>query len=306
MNEPEKKLKNCCLGDELLNLAIDGEYAFSDSEREHLETCEACRQRYGELRKLDRLLCEHWEIPGEKFSAAAVRFSVQRKLAEQRRTSASRAFRPMAAAAGIMLVAGAVLLFNGKLLPPNPIPSAVETAEAPIALSAAPTAGVKVFPYYATRPSAVDRVGFGPSVRVGNEEAMPLGSLVPVDSSRSNVMFNYLTNLVASSRQTPAAVDSDVSHIWVADKASNPEAVLPQLLGQCGIDAAALSVTPLEAGGFEATANMTKAQLLRFVRAASGVGWELISPQQPQPESVIAAPEQDKPVRYSFKLIPAK
>ncbi|MEA4862065.1 MAG: anti-sigma factor [Victivallaceae bacterium] len=302
MSEPEKKLKNGCISDEMFNLAIDGEYAFSGSEHEHLDNCEACRQRYDEFRKLDRLLFEHWELPGEGISVAAMRFNVQRKLAEQRRYSAARAFRPVAAAAGIMLIAGLVLFFHGNISPFRK--PAATMADATTEQQGKPAANE--FPFYATHPAAVDRVGLNaPNVRSGNEGAMPLGSLVPVDSAGNNVMFNYLTDLIDSSRLRPVEVDSEVAHIWVAENPAAAAEALPRLLRQCGVNAAAVVVVPRASGGTDATVELTKAQLLRFVRLAAWNDWELLSSQQPQPESVIAVSEQDKPVHYSIKLLPS-
>ncbi len=294
MSEPEKKLKNCCISDEAFNLAIDGEYAFNRSEHDHLESCEACRQRYNEFRKLDRLLSDHWELPGDGISVAAMRFSVQRKLAEQRRYSAARAFRPLAAAAGIMLIAGLVLFFHGNISPFHK--PAVSMAENAVEPETKPDA--EAFPYYATRLAA--------GMPAGSEGAMPLGSLVPVDSAGNNAMFNYLTDLIDSSRLKPVAVDSEVAHIWVSDNPAAAAQLLPKLFGQCGVSSGAVTVSPRADGGFDVTLDTTKARLLRLVRLAAWNGWELLSPQQPQPESVIAAAEQDRPVHYSLKLLPAK
>ncbi|MDD4817541.1 MAG: hypothetical protein PHI85_06190 [Victivallaceae bacterium] len=290
--------KKHCLNDELFNLALDGEYEFNDAEHAHLESCEACRQRYTELRRLHLLLSENWEIPLDEFSTAAIKFNVHRKLAETKRRSVFRHIRPLGIAAGTLVVAGATLLlsdfFNAtqktQFAADNPTVAVLNEAED--------------YPYYSTKPAIMNnRNALSRRLAVNQLGTLPIDQLIPVGAGRTNTVLVYLKELLANNQDSLAVIDSNVSHVWAAANTERADDDLAKLLDMLKLKDKFHLNADNGNGVIRLSADLTKGQLLQFVRAARWYDWDLLSSQQPQPESTILLSAEDEPVHYEMTIV---
>ncbi len=289
--------KKYCLNDELFNLALDGEYELTGENLAHLDSCEACRQRYSELRRLHLLLSDYWEIPTKEFSTAFIRFNVHRKLAEEKRNSFIRNIRPLGIAAGALIAAGAVLLLSDLFKPIQ------KNDNARANLNIATANEADEYPYYPTRPAIMNnRNALSRRLAVNQLGTLPIDQLIPVDAGRTNTVLLYLKDLLASRQDALTNIDDNVSHVWTTSNTTQAAADLAKLVEILKLQDKCRWTTD-EKGKITLTADLTKGQLLQFVRAAGWYDWDLLSPQAPQPESSILLSAEDEPVHYEMNIV---
>lgn len=111
---------------------------------------------------------------------------------------------------------------------------------------------------------------------------------------------------VADNRKHPAgkipqSINSYVRHVWT--QPDNPGQSVTSLLKKNNIPQDSLTKTEK---GWQIQCSISKLQAVHFVRSCSDAGYQLLSPDQPQPEENFYTGQGTDVIRYSAEIIPSK
>ncbi|MHB9138437.1 MAG: hypothetical protein ACYC4Q_03445 [Victivallaceae bacterium] len=294
MSGKNKNLKRCP-SPEAISAFFDGELASGSPEFNHIKSCPECNKILSSYVAIDRALKSMRQEKDAAALASSITEGFYRKLQEPVHKSIPfpKYILRIAAAAAVI---GGVIYFSADSLLKN-TPQKQNTGFAPQP-SLASNAKLKPdhYPYYTGSDSG------GVLNDAINENAVPLQNLVNVDYGNS---FNPVFKVDDSSNGkpgNPVPISSSVRQVWVVPDLKDSVAAFKTMLERSGIPRK--DVTSGGSGNsFKVQSVMTKGQLVNLVKACKGAGFELISPQAPQPEQNTFLGKASDPVFFSVELL---
>ncbi len=303
MNKKTQDNAAACPEPELLSAHFDGEERLSEEQRSHVDVCETCGLRIGDYGRIASGLKCGLESSVPSDLVERVKFAVKAKLEsegaapnpEPRRIDFP--FWISSLAAGLSVCAlGAYMVTHME----GQKPKAKEALVAVAAPVATQPREIALSP--ALKPSELS---------VPNGQAPAASSFGAIDLSQlSSVSFggDDGTRLIASSvddasqAQRPASIDPLVKHVWLASAPNDAQAKLQRIVAAIGLDSKDLAIRPSDAG-LKAVFDINRRQAAILVRACKSSGFELLSPQQPQPEQKVFDGNGLEPVHYEASFL---
>ncbi len=290
------EMKHHCLSNETLNAALDGMHEFSPAEAEHLESCEGCSLRMNELRRLDSVLTNHWQLPMDKFDAEKIRRHVSVAIANDNRRKLSVRRHYLAWAASFLLVFTSFFVLRSGYEPQPDQSPVMLTANN---MSAKNTVDVDKYPFY---PASGKQNLL--AVQSAQSGSLPLDRLIPVDSSgRNNAIMSYLKDFMHTSSSKLVRIAPQVSQVWTVDNLAVAAIQFERLLDILNLNNGQVMWSYDQNGNLVAQCNITKGELMQLVRSAQFLNWALVSSGSPQPENVILPATEYEPVQYTMHII---
>ncbi len=292
MSGKNKKFEKCP-SPEAISAFFDGELAADSPESRHIKSCSECNKILSSYAAIARALkC----MRQDKDCAALVKSitsGVHRKLQEPavRNIAFPKHILRIAAAAAII---GGVIYFSADSLLKNAPQE--KTALAPQANLVSNTrAKPDHYPYYTGSDSGVLPGAI-------TENAVPLQNLVNVDYGNSfNPVFK-VDDSADGKPGNPVPISSSVRQVWVVHNLKDSVATFKNLLERNGIPRQDVT-SGINGNSFKIQTVMTKGQLVNLVKSCKGAGFELTSPQAPQPEQNTFLGKASDPVFFSAELL---
>ncbi|MBO4648677.1 MAG: hypothetical protein J5806_11045 [Lentisphaeria bacterium] len=271
-----------CIAAENLSAELDGEYHFSSAEQEHLAHCPHCRSLYESYRVIDDAVTRSLTVNCPAAASERIRRRVNRQLDALAPMHAHKPIRFSALAARV--AAGVVLaaMVGYLIFVDNPYSEELDDTARPL-----PTAAVEVHPEPA--PAAVD-----------------VRHVRPIATGTDAVQFMDPASVPAKS-ESVAVIPQSVKQVWLFEPAwkdGRLEKNFLAALEKAGIPRENVSLTPADDGAFRANLNLTRYQSVVLNRQLAGLGLQLISADQPQPEQKLFAGTGREAVFYEAVFIP--
>lgn len=282
-----------CPEPESLSAHFDGAERLPKEQEAHVALCEKCGARlddYGRIAK-DMKCALASSTPCDV--VARIRHGVKEKL--ERDSSASPASRrsidfPLwlsraAALLALCCVAG-YFLFKGDGA------GTPDGAKQP--LSDVELASV--------HPSALKDAGIGPVATVQPGGAIDLSEISSVSFGGDEGRRLIAGSLPGSSAQTPEPIASNVRHVWISKSPDDVRAKVERIAKALSIEPGQISFEPSE-DGLAASFKLDRRKAAMLVRACHASGFQLLSPQQPQPEQRLFSGSGSEPVLYEADFV---
>lgn len=278
-----------CIAAENLSAELDGEYHFSAAEQDHLKHCRHCRSLYESYRVIDDAVTRSLTVKCPAAASERIRRRVNRQLDALAPMNAHKPIRFSAlaarVAAGVVLAAMAGYL----IFVDNPYSDELEEPARPL-----PSASVEVRPeqtavFPDTSPAGVD-------VRHVRPTATGTDSVQFMDPESAPVKAEHV-----------AVIPQTVRQVWLFDPAwkdGRLEKSFRSALGKTEIPLQNVRLTLTEDGAYRTNLTLTRYQAVVLNRQLAGLGLQLISAVQPQPEQKLFAGTGRETVAYEAVFIP--
>ncbi len=288
-------LKNtkACPPPAVISAFFDETLEAGSPESIHIKSCPECNKILSSYAAIARALKSMHQSKDTAAMVSSITAGVHRKL--QMPAPRSMLFPKYALRiAATVLIAGVALYFAASsMLNTEPLQTIAPVS--PANLAAAPRDKQELYPYYTGADSGV----FSGAIA---ENAVPLQSLVNVDYGNSFNPAFKLDNTTDGKSGNPVPINSSVHQVWVVPDLKDSAATFKQMLERYGIPQKDIN-TAINVNSVKVQTIMTKAQLVNLVKSCKGAGFELISPQAPQPEQNTFFGRASDPVFFSIELL---
>jgi hypothetical protein len=258
-----------CPDIEQLNAFYDGVLPEDSPVAEHVRSCDKCQKTLEVYGKVGEALKEHCRI-SEKQITESIKKGFYRKLeqAQSRQTIMMPKFIFQMAAA--LAICSGVIYFalQGTMSTPENVitsPAAASTEEIDPGR----------YPYYTGSDSGV----LSGSI---NENSIPLRNFIPAGFGDTEPVFNVSTSRARKGTPKPVAIAKRVRHVWVVKNIGQAHNALLGMLKKYAVGSN-ISLQDVK-GKLHLKGTLTKLQLVKLVKLCKKAGFELLSPQAPQPE----------------------
>lgn len=278
------KLQKDCPDYEDVSAFLDGELDPSSSVYNHIDSCEKCRKRVEEYRKINLSISKELASAVPDNYAANLVSSIKKRQAKENNISDKKLFpfHIIMKVAAIVIVSAVAFFIVSDRIKPEQNDFDPATAE-PLVFLNKPDAVVKL--------SQLNLLN-------GNEkfpdsDSIDMNDLMNVSMGKQN--DNDLIN--KDNTENPVAfIHPEVSQAWSVDDLSEAETKISEF-------AENVKFTEDRNGNVAFTLTLTKEELAEFVRKCKAAGFRLLSPVQPQPEQTTFAGKKDDKVSYNAVLI---
>ncbi len=281
---------------EVISAYFDGTLESGSPEFRHIKSCPECNKVLNSYAAIARALKSMRQDKDTAALVNSITAGVHRKLQAPapRSIPFTKYILRIAATAAI---AGVALYFAAN--------SMIDTKPAKTAAPASPANLVppqvarqdkqELYPYYTGSDSGVLSGATA-------ENAVPLQNLVNVDYGNSfNPVFK-MDSAADGKSGKPAPIGGSVHQVWVVPDIKDSAITFKKLLDRYGVPQKDIS-TAVNGNSFKAQTLMTKGQLVNLVKSCKGAGFELITPQAPQPEQNTFLGRASDPVFFSVELL---
>jgi hypothetical protein len=280
-------LKNQCPALDKISDFFDKRLDLHCREYHHIENCAECQKILNSYLMIQKYCQKKSNISNNELITSNIR----KVFWEQHRIPHKKIlfFRPafIAAAAGLIVAAGAGLLV--LLQSAAPIHQNNANTNHP-EMTAAHISSMK-FPYYTGKEYLSGK----------DNAAIPAHSLI--GANFGNGFSPVFISEKKLSGAKPVEIASNVRQVWIGSNSKSSKDKLFQALKRAGISA---SDTTQANGNTQLQIVLTKGQLVDFVKDCTHAGFDLLSPQAPQPEQHQFFGNANDPVYYSMEIVPDK
>jgi hypothetical protein len=280
---------------EVISAYFDGALEAGSPEARHIKSCPECNKVLNSYAAIARALKSMRQTKNTAALVSSITAGVHRKLQEPLRSSIpfTKYILRIAATA---LIAGVALYFAASsMLNTAPQKVAVPTSQPNLAAAAAKQDKQELYPYYTGSDSGVLSGAIA-------QNAVPLQNLVNVDYGNSfNPVFK-LDSSVDGKSGKPVQINGSVHQVWVVPDLKDSASTFKTLLERYGVPQKDIS-TAVSGNSFKVQSLITKGQLVNLVKSCKGAGFELITPQAPQPEQNTFSGRASDPVFFSAELL---
>lgn len=112
-----------------------------------------------------------------------------------------------------------------------------------------------------------------------------------------------IAGAVDGGNSSPAVIDASVRHVWMLPSGANLPGSLKAIAKAASLDPSQISGVSESGDGCKATFSVSRRQAVALVRAFKASGFELLSPQQPQPEQSVFSGNGAEPVSYQADFV---
>lgn len=272
----------------------DGEISHDSPEARHIAGCEACRRILEAYELIETRLRNKLKIENPEALIERVKQGVYAKLEQPVRSKVIPLYFIRAAA--VFLICSVVLLYGVNSMHRGQTASRESIAVA--SSSPANEDMLRKFPYYTGNDNGV----FPGAV---TENSIPLRDFVGVNYGDSEDPVFESAQSRRNFPEKPAEIAGKVHQVWIYSDTAKADKDLKNFLNQLNVPEVNtnLTVTNNELKG---NIRLTKLQLVKLVKQCSNAGFELVSPQSPQPEQKIFMGNGDSTVNYQINVVNGK
>ncbi len=282
------KEKGGCPGVEELSAWFDG-YGTGKEIGNHIEKCGACARVIEDYRMIQTLIAHEDVVPDEELLNARICARVHQEALRSPRQDFTF-FRSFGRIAALVAVAGCVGLLIGRAIwSPNEAPP----MPAVVSMPAADTAAGKVLPslpYY---------TGYENKLRTDN--SIPIQNMANANYGDRNQTPVFSPASDGNQAMNSVPIESNVHQVWTVNNLQDSVNILTEFSKQQNI------MKPLVAqnksGTLSLNAILDKEQLVKLVRYLDGNGYNLLSPNAPQPEQRYFQGYANDKVVYSAEFV---
>ena len=269
---------NHCPQLESISAFFDRELDPSTAEYSHISSCPKCQSRLSSYMAIDKSLKKSFPTPDGL--AENTMKGVRAKLEmEKRRGKGKLLFFPLLRVAALFIIGGVAFYILGHGLFER------KTYKNP--------EGAQITEKHGNALSSK----FEP-VSTGN---LPLDSLMNVNFGEAAGM-PPIPELPENAAQAPVPIAAQVLHVWTAKTPANAESQFKTLAKKIGINENALKIS-LDGAHLKIFCQLSKKQLVQLVRLCAANGFELLSPQAPQPEQKFFTGSPSDHVQYLADIV---
>jgi len=294
MSGNNKKNEKCPLP-EVISAFFDGTLESGSPESRHIKSCPECNKILNSYAAIARALKSMRQNKDTAALVSSITDGVHRKLQEPvRGIPFTKYILRIAALAAIV---GTALYFAASSML-NTEPQKTVTSASTANLVSSPVAKLDkqaLYPYYTGSDSGVLSGAIA-------ENAVPLQNLVNVDYGSSfNPVFKLDSDADGKSGK-PVPINGSVHQVWVVPDIKDSVTTFKKILERYSVPPKNISAA-VSGNSFKAQTLMTKGQLVNLVKSCKGAGFELITPQAPQPEQNTFLGKASDPVFFSVELL---
>ncbi len=290
MNTPDDHKSMNCPVFEDISAFYDGELAKDSPIAKHIVECPACREVLDSLKKLDEKIQKDTacEIPDGLSDRIKAKLStLEYEIKPKRKTIAFPYKMFMKVAAAVVVCSGITYIVTQENFTTETSASP-ETPVTTVQDQTSPAPSSYKYPYYSSSSYSP-----GNGISLNNLTGASYGN-----SSRP--VFTNVDKVI--NKEKPAKINSQVHQVWTVKNLSKTQKDLSELL--TGINVSPNKVK-LEGNGnsIRLIANLSKLQLVTLVKICNSMGYELISPAEPQPEKKVFLGKKESPVIYYAEFV---
>ena len=297
-----------CPDFEVLSSYFDGEHKLDAKALEHIKVCEKCSKTLADFAQMSKsfksTLCSSEREEVVMRVKAGVHDKLKRELqAPPAKTTIDFPYWISSAAAALAVCALGVYMITHMEHPSSPDRQIAASVE-------------NVDPRPTASPSALVDAGLVASAPVQARPVAPLNvgsssdSFGAIDLKQlSSVSFGgddgarMIAGAVDNAPSRPAMIEPVVRHVWMVQGGSDLSARLNAISSALSLNSKGLSATADAKGEYNLALDLTRRQAVAFVRALKSSGYELLSPQAPQPEQSVFSGDGAEPVTYEASFI---
>jgi hypothetical protein len=278
---------------EVISAFFDGTLESGSPESRHIKFCPECNKILNSYAAIARALKSTRQDKSSAALVNSITAGVHRKLREPAHDSIpfqkyALRIAATAAVAGIALYFAASSMINTG--PQKVVAPALQTN-----FASALGSRQELYPYYTGSDSGVLSGAIA-------ENAVPLQNLVNVDYGNSFSPVFKLDSAAGGKSGKPALINGSVHQVWVVPDIKDSAATFKKLLERYGVPQKDIN-TAASGNSFKVQTLITKGQLVNLVKSCKGAGFELITPQAPQPEQNTFSGRASDPVFFSVELL---
>lgn len=283
---------------EVISAFFDGTLDSGSPESLHIKSCPECNKILNSYAAIARALKSMRQNKDAAALIHSITAGVHRKLLEPAHNSIPFP-KLLLRIAATALIAGAALYFAANsMLTAEPQKTVAPVSQTALVSAANPMDKRDAYPYYTGSDSGVFS-----GATSGN--AVPLQNLVNVDYGSSfNPVFK-MDSAADGKSGKPVQIGGSVHQVWVVPDLKDSAAIFKQLLERYNVPQKDISAA-VSGSSVKIQTVMTKGQLVNLVKSCKSAGFELISPQSPQPEQKTFFGKAADPVFFSVELLQNK
>lgn len=288
MNELKKKDINCP-EDLAISAFYDGEIAPDSPESKHIEACPACQEKLASYKRIDNALNSMLDEATPSDISERIRQRVHSKLDKTEKHIEFNFSQVLKIAAGLVICAGAVTIyFNSQKAidpaTPSDKPVKVEKGNTETADTIAQNDDkLSKYRYRGT--------GAGSVIESSNLENVSFGGVESPIRRRDNLRTI-----------PPVSIKEVVHQVWVYPSSNDAIQKITDIMTLVGVPHTRVSIK-VKGKTIELKANMSKSQLVYFVKHFSSAKAELLVPVAPQPEQKFFTGKASDRIEYSAEII---
>ncbi len=255
---------------------------------DHCQSCSACRKILKDMQMTDAAVKNCIEFESSKAGpiTAAIKREFYRKIElEQRKKCHSRSNAKLALQLAAALMICCTVIFWA-------LRGTIYSTPPSVSQSSTSSIDLDDFPYYSNAEVDQDNL----PRKTFSENTVTLHDFMPAGYGSDPVFIDHAFNQ-AKKKAVPADIAGVVNHVWIVKDLNTMGEELSHLESKiegrhaldikCGLDEVTL------------TGKISKLHLVKLVKLLHDSGFELISPQSPQPEETLFRGEPSTQVYYS-------
>lgn len=292
MSDNEIKITDCP-DSEVLGAWFDGELPADSPEAKHIQKCPLCTRQLQLFELFEKSLKRRFTSAENDELIRRITAGVHKKLEEDEKSNRVHHFMSMAfrIAAAVVICTSAAVFF----LQDNPAADDSGQLTPTASLASNPSGD---FPYYTDSQSQLGSLT--------SSNSIPLHKLVSVDygSSASSPVFEAAKQMgkLAQSKEKPVTIAPEVKQVWIVKDPADTRKLINEILNKEEVPQVYRRMA-MTGKSLEMSMKLTKMQLIKLVRSCTSAGYELVSPEAPQPEQNVFQGKADDPVLYNAAFI---
>lgn len=296
-----------CPESEALSAHFDREEPLDKDAATHVSVCETCGKRLADYGLISKNLKSVLSSSQPEDLALRIKAGVHEKLKrEAQRPPINFPYWLSSAAAAVAVCALGAYMVTHMERPqreaePQPMeyaekltasPSALVPSELSVPQSAAPSIAATEAPVLPARRNMPDSFG-----------AIDLNQLSSVSFGGDDGARMMAGAAESGTFKRPATIDSSVKHVWMLQTGVDLPGYLKSMESTLSLDPRRISTAAEGDGEVRVSFDVSRRQAVAIVRSMKAAGFELLSPQQPQPEQKVFNGNGDEPVKYEANFV---
>lgn len=284
--------KNQCPSPEVVGDLFDGTLDFKSEDYRHIKQCNKCQKVLVAYAMLDKHIKKNAQINDIEPLVQSIRKNVWQMI-EAKPAKLNLFDFMLRTAAGVVIAGGITYLIFSQYFMSAKVEKTVGIHSQ--LTSSGNQVNTQTFPYY-TGTEYQHLPG-------SNSNGIPVRSLI--GANYGNKFSPIFISEKDAPGSAPVAIGTNVRQVWMTGDMKSSNKKLHFALERTGI--ADKNIFLVNENGFmQLQMVMTKSQLVNFVKNCEQTGFELISPQAPQPEQNEFVGNANDPVYYSMEILPEK
>ncbi len=281
-----------CPTPEVVGDLFDGTLDFKSEDYRHIKHCNKCQKILAAYAELDQYIKKNAQINNVEPLVQSIRKNVW-QIIEEKPAKLNLFDLMLRTAAGLVIAGGVTYLIVSQYFMSAKIEKSVSINSQ--LTSSGNQIKAQTFPYY-TGSEYQQLPG-------SNSDGIPVRSLI--GANYGNKFSPVFISEKDAPGSAPASIGTNVKQVWMTNDIKSSSNKLHLALERVGI--ADKNIFLVNKNGLmQLQMVMTKSQLVNFVKNCEQSGFELMSPQAPQPEQNEFLGNANDPVYYSMEILSDK